>query len=107
MTHEKQVPLNVHELGVILSALQLLSHHDENIIAKEYGSASSFDKEQLMNEQDIEMFMKSFDDFMNHADVEIQNYVRREAVRKFNQTSLEQKAAEMEVTVDYYMSEFM
>ena len=66
-----------------------------------------FDKEQLMNEQDIEMFMKSFDDFMNHADVEIQNYLRREAVRKFNQTSLEQKAAEMEVTVDYYMSEFM
>ena len=41
MTHEKQVPLNVHELGVILSALQLLSHHDENIIAREYGSASS------------------------------------------------------------------
>ena len=66
-----------------------------------------FDKEQLMNEQDIEMFMKSFDDFMNHADVEMQNYVRREAVRKYNQTSLEQKAAEMEVTVDYYMSEFM
>ncbi len=66
-----------------------------------------FDREQLMNEQDIEMFMKAFDDFMNHADVEMQNYVRREAVRKYNQTSLEQKAAEMEVTVDYYMSEFM
>ena len=41
MTHEKQIPLNVHELGVILSALQLLSHHDENIIAKEYGSAAT------------------------------------------------------------------
>ena len=66
-----------------------------------------FDKEQLMNEQDIEMFMKSFDDFMNHADVEMQNYVRREAVRKYNQSSLEQKAAEMEVTVDYYMQEFV
>ena len=66
-----------------------------------------FDKEQLMNEQDIEMFMKSFDDFMNHADVEMQNYIRRKAVRKYNQSSLEQKAAEMEVTVDYYMSEFM
>ena len=66
-----------------------------------------FDKEQLMNEQDIEMFMKSFDDFMNRADVEMQNYIRREAVRKYNQSSLEQKAAEMEVTVDYYMSEFM
>ena len=66
-----------------------------------------FDKEQLMNEQDIEMFMKAFDDFMNHADVEMQNYVRREAVRKYNQSSMEQKAAEMEVTVDYYMQEFM
>ena len=41
MTHEKQIPLNVHELGVILSALQLLSHHDENVIAKEYGSAAT------------------------------------------------------------------
>ena len=66
-----------------------------------------FDREQLMNEQDIEMFMKAFDDFMNHADVEMQNYIRREAVRKYNQSSLEQKAAEMEVTVDYYMQEFM
>ena len=66
-----------------------------------------FDKEQLMNEQDVEMFMKAFDDFMNHADVEMQNYVRREAVRKFNQSSMEKKAAEMEVTVDYYMQEFM
>ena len=66
-----------------------------------------FDKEQLMNEQDVEMFMKAFDDFMNHADVEMQNYVRREAVRKYNQSSLEQKAAEMEVTVDYYMQEFV
>jgi len=41
MTHEKSIALNVHELGVILSALQLLSHHDENVIAREYGSASS------------------------------------------------------------------
>ena len=41
MTHEKQVPLNVHELGVILSALQLLSSKDENLVAKEYGSAST------------------------------------------------------------------
>ena len=41
MTHEKTVSLNVHELGVILSALQLLSSRDENLIAKEYGSAST------------------------------------------------------------------
>lgn len=66
-----------------------------------------FDKEQLMNEEDIEMFMRSFDDFMKHADVEMQNYLRREVVRKYNQSSLEHKAAELEVTVDYYMQEFM
>ena len=41
MTHEKAVALNDHELGVILSALQLLSSKDENLIAKEYGSAST------------------------------------------------------------------
>jgi hypothetical protein len=41
MKHEAQIPLNVHELGVILSALQLLSSRDENLIAKEYGSAST------------------------------------------------------------------
>jgi len=41
MTHETQVALNVHELGVILSALQLLTSRDENLIAKEYGSAST------------------------------------------------------------------
>jgi len=41
MTHEKSISLNVHELGVILSALQLLSHRDENLIAREYGSVST------------------------------------------------------------------
>ena len=41
MNCEKEIALNVHELGVILSALQLLSSRDENLIAKEYGSAST------------------------------------------------------------------
>ena len=33
------VNLNVHEIGIILSALQLLQNRDENQIAREYGSA--------------------------------------------------------------------
>lgn len=42
---ETEVALNVHEVGVILSALQLLSNRDENMIAREYGSASAlYDK---------------------------------------------------------------
>ena len=63
MTHEKQVPLNVHELGVILSALQLLSHHDENQIAKEYGSASSLHNrlKEVYDEMDKKTLSLSYD----------------------------------------------
>ena len=35
---ETNVNLNVHELGVILSALQELNLREENRIAREYGS---------------------------------------------------------------------
>jgi len=35
---EANVNLNVHEIGVILSALQLVNLRDENQIAREYGS---------------------------------------------------------------------
>lgn len=41
MTQEKKVVLNVQEIGVLLSALQLLDHNDEHQIAKHYGSAPS------------------------------------------------------------------
>jgi hypothetical protein len=36
--NEIEVKLNVHEMGVILSALQLLGLREENQIAREYGS---------------------------------------------------------------------
>lgn len=35
------VDLNVHEIGIILSALQRLTIADETIISKDYGSSSS------------------------------------------------------------------
>ena len=38
MMTEDFVRLNVHEIGVILSALQLLEIREEKIIAREYGS---------------------------------------------------------------------
>jgi len=38
---DANVNLNVHEIGVILSALQLLQHRDENLIAREYGSTAA------------------------------------------------------------------
>lgn len=39
MNFDADVNLNVHEIGILLSALQLLSNRDENTIAREYGSA--------------------------------------------------------------------
>jgi len=36
---EIPVSLNVHEIGILLSALQTLSVSDERVIAKDYGSA--------------------------------------------------------------------
>lgn len=41
MRFETEVPLNVQELGVILSALELLDLSEEYDIAKSYGSAPS------------------------------------------------------------------
>ena len=41
MKTDTNVNLNVQELGVLLSALELLEHVDEYHIAKDYGSAPS------------------------------------------------------------------
>ena len=60
-----------------------------------------------MNDQDIEMFVKAFDDFMQHADTEIDEHKKREEARIYTEQFYERKAAEHEVTVDYYMQEFI
>ena len=59
--------------------------------------------EILMNEQDINMFIKAFDDFMKHSEVAIEEQKHRDEARLF----YERKASELEVTVDYYMQEFV
>jgi hypothetical protein len=41
MTFEKNIPLNVQEIGIILSALEELDRRDEYLIAREYGSVST------------------------------------------------------------------
>ena len=60
-----------------------------------------------MNDQDIEMFIKAFDDFMQHAETEVDAHKKREEARQYTEQFFEKKAAELEVTVDYYMQEFM
>lgn len=74
-----------------------------------------------MNDEDIKMFIKAFEDFMKHSEVEQLKYEIRTpkhmvridnvevAIPDENQltASYEEKAAELEVTVDYYMQEFV
>ncbi len=60
-----------------------------------------------MNTDDIEMFIKAFDDFMQHAETEIDSYEKRMEAKDYTDKFFERKAAELEVTVDYYMQEFM
>ena len=60
-----------------------------------------------MNDEDVKQFILAFEDFMKHADVEVQNYVRREAARQYTKSYFEKQAQELNVTVDYYLSEFV
>ena len=60
-----------------------------------------------MNDEDVKQFISAFEDFMKHADVEMQNYVRREAARQYTKSYFEKQAAELKVSVDYYISEFV
>ena len=60
-----------------------------------------------MNDEDVKQFILAFEDFMKHADVEMQNYVRREAARKYTRSYFERQAAELGLFVDYYIQEFV
>lgn len=60
-----------------------------------------------MNDEDIQQFINAFNDFMNHSEVEINEYKKWEEAQEYTEKFYEQKAAELEVTVDYYMAEFI
>ena len=60
-----------------------------------------------MNDQDIEQFIKAFDDFMQHAETEIDAHKKWKEAERYKDEFDERKAAELEVTVDYYIQEFM
>jgi len=60
-----------------------------------------------MNDQDIEQFIQAFDDFMTHAETEIDAHEKWKEAEEYTNHFYEKKAAELEVTVDYYMAEFL
>jgi hypothetical protein len=60
-----------------------------------------------MNDEDIRQFLTAFGDYMRHSETEIHEYEKREESRHFTHMLFEKKAAELEVTVDYYLQEFL
>jgi len=67
-----------------------------------------------MNDEEIVQFLNSFEDFMKHAEAEEFNFHQRSEYDRHQEESklaieveIERKAAELEVTVDYYLEEFM
>lgn len=60
-----------------------------------------------MKDQEISQFISAFKDFMNHSETEIDSYLKWQEARSYANSYYEQKASELEVTVDYYLSEFV
>lgn len=60
-----------------------------------------------MNDQDIQQFTAAFRDFIKHAETEINDYLKRQEAEQYMSSYYEQKAAELEITVDYYLAEFV
>jgi hypothetical protein len=67
-----------------------------------------------MNNEDLQSFIQAFDDFMKHFETEELYYEgrmvyenHRAEARRIQEQEIESKAAELEVTCDYYMAEFM
>jgi hypothetical protein len=67
-----------------------------------------------MNDKDIKQFITAFKDFMKHAQSQEFNMNSKKEYDRYQEESkmmieseIEKKAAEMEVTVDYYIAEFM
>ena len=63
-----------------------------------------------MNDEEIEQFMELLKDYMIKSEIEIIKWKQRQEYYKGRAQHgdyLEKEAAKMEVTVDYYMSEFL
>ena len=67
-----------------------------------------------MNNHDLQEFIEAFDDFMKHFETEELYYEgrmvyenHRTEAKRIQEQEIEAKAAKLEVTVDYYMAEFM
>jgi len=59
-----------------------------------------------MANKDLEKFIKSFEDFTKHSQ-EQQSSDKSKKTKEYAISVLEKQAAELEITVDYYLAEFI
>ena len=60
-----------------------------------------------MNDEDISQFLSAFSDFMKHSEEQIDSFQKWEEAKNYTQLLYESKAAEFNVTVEYYLQEFI
>ena len=60
-----------------------------------------------MNEEDISQFINAFEDFMKHAEENIHSHHQWIEAECYTKKFYEKKAADLNVTVDYYLEEFV
>jgi hypothetical protein len=67
-----------------------------------------------MNNKDLQEFIEAFDDFMKHFETEELYYEGRKVyenhraeAKRIQEQEIEKEASRLEITVDYYLAEFM
>jgi hypothetical protein len=67
-----------------------------------------------MNNEDLQSFIAAFDDFMKHFETEELYYEGRKVyenhkaeAHRIQAQEIEKEASRLEITVDYYLAEFM
>lgn len=60
-----------------------------------------------MNDSEIYEFLSAFEDFVHHAESEIQSYFAWQEAQSYATTYYEELAAKYEVPVDYILAEFV
>jgi hypothetical protein len=67
-----------------------------------------------MNNHDLQEFIEAFDDFMKHFEVEELYYEGRKVyqnhraeAKRIQEQEIEKEASRLEITVDYYLAEFV
>ena len=73
---------------------------------QETNSLSTLMNNEPLSDKEIETFINCFKDFIQRAEVAELNYLQRESGRKYRQMYYTNEAKRLNISLDYYISEF-